>query len=396
MKRSRFSEEQIIGILKEHEAGVSVADLCRKHGVSDASIYNWKARFGGMDVSEARRLKALEDENTRLKRLLADAMLDNAALKDLGGKEMVTPAAKRKAVARLKEGFGMSERRACKAIGCCRMTVRYETSRPDDREVRERMKAIAQERRRFGYRRLLVMLRREGLVVNHKKLFRLYREEKLAVRRRGGRKRAIGTRAPMLVPLRPDERWSLDFVSDQLTDGRRFRIMAVVDDCTRECLALIVDTSLSGMRVARELDRLITERGRPRMIVSDNGSEFTSNAILSWADQNRVEWHYIAPGKPMQNGFIESFNGRLRDELLNETLFTSLAQARVAIALWHADYNTARPHSQIAWQTPAEFASTFNPRRSLALRYAKGSAPAPVASPAQQGTTHAGNELKTG
>ncbi|MER8880223.1 IS3 family transposase [Mesorhizobium sp. M0684] len=396
MKRSRFSEEEIIGILKEHEAGVSVADLCRKHGVSDASIYNWKARFGGIDVSEARRLKALEDENTRLKRLLADAMLDNAALKDLGGKEMVTPAAKRKAVARLKEGFGMSERRACKAIGCCRMTVRYETSRPDDRELRERMKAIAQERRRFGYRRLLVMLRREGLVVNHKKLFRLYREEKLAVRRRGGRKRAIGTRAPMVVPLRPDERWSLDFVSDQLTDGRRFRILAVVDDCTRECLALIIDTSLSGMRVARELDRLITERGRPRMIVSDNGSEFTSNAILSWADQNRVEWHYIAPGKPMQNGFIESFNGRLRDELLNETLFTSLAQARVAIALWRADYNTARPHSQIAWQTPAEFATTFNLRRSLALRDAKGSAPAPVASPAQQGTTHAGNELKTG
>jgi putative transposase len=309
---------------------------------------------------------------------------------------MVTPAAKRKAVARLKEGFGMSERRACKAIGCCRMTVRYEASRPNDRELRERMKAIAQERRRFGYRRLLVMLRREGLVVNHKKLFRLYREEKLAVRRRGGRKRAIGTRAPMVVPLRPDERWSLDFVSDQLTDGRRFRILAVVDDCTRECLALIVDTSLSGMRVARELDRLMIERGRPRMIVSDNGSEFTSNAILSWADQNRVEWHYIAPGKPMQNGFIESFNGRLRDELLNETLFTSLAQARVSIALWRADYNTARPHSQIAWQTRAEFATTFNPRRSLALRYAKSSAPAPVASPAQQGTTHAGSELKTG
>lgn len=194
---------------------------------------------------------------------------------------MVTPAAKRKAVARLKEGFGMSERRACKAIGCCRMTVRYETSRPNDRELRERMKAIAQERRRFGYRRLLVMLRREGLVVNHKKLFRLYREEKLAVRRRGGRKRAIGTRAPMVVPLRPDERWSLDFVSDQLTDGRRFRILAVVDDCTRECLALIVDTSLSGMRVVRELDLLITERGRPRMIVSDNGLRAEGNGADS-------------------------------------------------------------------------------------------------------------------
>jgi len=309
---------------------------------------------------------------------------------------VVTPAAKRKAVARLKDAFGMSERRACKAIGCCRMTARYETSRPDDGEVRERMKVIAQERRRFGYRRLLVMLRREGLVVNHKKLFRLYREEKLAVRRRGGRKRAIGTRAPMLVPLRPDERWSLDFVSDQLTDGRRFRILAIVDDCTRECLALVADTSLSGMRVARELDRLVAERGRPRMIVSDNGSEFTSNAILAWADQNRVEWHYIAPGKPMQNGFIESFNGRLRDEMLNETLFTSLAQARVATALWRTDYNTARPHSQIAWQTPDEFARTFTPRRSLALRYANGSAQAPADSPAQQGKTTAGNELRTG
>ena len=132
------------------------------------------------------------------------------------------------------------------------------------------------------------------------------------------------------------------------------------------------------------------------MIVSDNGSEFTSNAILAWADQARVEWHYIAPGKPMQNAFIESFNGRLRDELLNETLFTSLAQARVAIALWRADYNSARPHSQIAWQTPDEFAQTFNPRRSLALRNAKGSAPASVASPAHQDKTNAGNELKIG
>ena len=197
---------------------------------------------------------------------------------------MVTPAAKRKAVARLKDAFGMSERRACKAIGCCRMTVRYETSRPDDCELRERMKTIAQERRRFGYRRILVMLRREGRVVNHKKLFRLYREEKLTVRRRGGRKRAIGTRAPMLVPLRPDDRWSLDFVSDQLIDGRRFRILAIVDDCTRECLALVADTSLSGMRVARELDRLMTERGRPTMIVSDNGAKLVHRSHVISAD----------------------------------------------------------------------------------------------------------------
>jgi putative transposase len=290
----------------------------------------------------------------------------------------------------------MSERRACKAIGCCRMTVRYESTRPDDHDLRERMKAIAHERRRFGYRRVHILLKREGYMVNHKKLFRLYREEKLAVRRRGGRKRAIGTRAPMMIPLAPNERWSLDFVSDQLTDGRRFRILAIVDDCTRECLALVADISLSGFRVVRELDRLISERGRPKMIVSDNGSELTSNAILAWADQSRVAWHYIAPGKPMQNAFIESFNGRLRDELLNETLFTSLAQARVALGCWRADYNGSRPHSRLGWKTPSEFAFSFHPRRDLALRYAKGSAPAPVTHTARQGNPNARSELTNG
>ena len=241
---------------------------------------------------------------------------------------MVAPAAQRDAVAYLESTHKMSERRACQVIGCCRMTIRYASRRSDDAVVRERMKAMAHERRRFGYRRLHVLLRREGHVVNHKRLFRLYREENLNVRRRGGRKRAIGTRSPMLLPMAPNERWSLDFVSDQLTDGRRLRILCVVDDCTRECLALVADTSLSGGRVARELDQIIAQRGKPKMIVSDNGTEFTSNAILTWADRSRVDWHYIAPGKPNQNAFVESFNGRLRDELLNETLFGSLAHAR--------------------------------------------------------------------
>ncbi|WP_209490465.1 IS3 family transposase [Xanthobacter flavus] len=389
-------QKQIIGILKEHEAGVPVSDLCRKHGVSDASIYKWKARFGGMDVSEAKRLRALEDENAKLKRMLADAMLDNVALKDLPGKEVVTSAAERRAVAHLMEAHGMSERRACKATGFCRMTMRYEATRGNDASLRERMKAIARERRRFGYRRLHVLLRREGFRVNHKRLFRLYREERLMVRRRGGRKRAIGTRAPMMIPLRPNERWSLDFVADQMTDGRRFRMLAIVDDCTRECLALVADTSLSGVRVARELDRLLAERGRPKMIVSDNGSEFTSNAILAWTDAARVEWHYIAPGKPMQNGFIESFNGRLRDELLNETLFSSLSQARAALGRWQVDYNTDRPHSKLGWQTPSAFASTFHPRRDQTLRNMNGSASAPAAQHARQGKSNRQNELTAG
>ena len=302
---------------------------------------------------------------------------------------MVTPAAKRQAVAHLVASHEMSERRACRVIGCCRMTMRYDVVRRDDPVLRERLKELAKARRRFGYRRLHVFLRREGHEVNHKRLFRIYREEQLHVRRRGGRKRAMGTRAPMVLPLLPNQRWSLDFVSDQLTDGRRFRIMTVVDDCTRECLALIADTSLSGARVARELATLFDARGKPQTVVSDNGTEFTSNAILKFVDDRKFDWHYIAPGKPTQNAFIESFNGRLRDELLNETLFPSLHHARVTLATWRTDYNTERPHSRLCWQTPAEFAQTFAQQRGLTLRNPQSSAPAPVAQPARMGKTQA-------
>lgn len=250
-----------------------------------------------------------------------------------------------------------SQRRACGLIGLAPKTYRYASRRSDDLELRARLKALAGERRRFGYRRLHILLRREGIMLNHKKLFRLYREERLTVRRRGGRKRALGTRAPMTVPQGPNQRWSLDFVADTLDSGRRFRILVVVDDFTRECLALVVDTSLSGMRVARELDALIAARGRPLMVVSDNGTELTSRAILQWQEENGVEWHYIAPGKPMQNGFVESLNGRLRDECLNEHLFRSLPSARVIIEAWRADYNHHRPHTSLGGLTPTEFAT---------------------------------------
>ena len=285
---------------------------------------------------------------------------------------------------------------AAVAIGLDPKTYRYASRRPDDAAVRTRLKELALERRRFGYRRLHILLRREGIELNHKKLFRLYREERLTVKKRGGRKRALGTRAPMTLPQGPNQRWSLDFVCDMLADGRRFRILVVVDDFTRECLALVVDTSLSGMRVARELDSIVETRGRPLMIVSDNGTELTSRAILQWQEDHRVEWHYIAPGKPMQNGFIESFNGRLRDELLNETLFSSLAQARAALLRWQLDYNTTRPHSKLGWQTPTDFAATFHSRRDQTLRLANGATSAPAAQPAREGQSNHRNELKAG
>jgi len=195
--------------------------------------------------------------------------------------------------------------------------------------------------------------------VNRKKTQRLYREEGLMVRKRKGRKRATGARAPILVDARPNARWSIDFVHDQLSNGRRFRILNVIDDVTKECLATVPDTSISGRRVARELDAIIAWRGKPELIVSDHGTEFTSNAILSWSQSGRIAWHFIAPGKPMQNGICEAFNGRMRDELLNETVFYDLDHARAAIARWTAGYNQSRPHSALGYLTPAAFARTF-------------------------------------
>ncbi|MEH6759360.1 MAG: integrase core domain-containing protein [Parasphingorhabdus sp.] len=256
MKRIRFTEEQIIGVLREAEAGAKTGDLARKHG-----------------VSEAKRLRALENENGRLKRL--------------------------------------------------------------------------------------------------------YREEGLTVRRRKGRKRAVGARMPPPVLALPNQRWNLDFVHDQLVTGRRFRVLNIVDDVTRECLRAVPDTSISGRRVVRELADLIAERGKPGMIVSDNaplsssrqhspsyrsfpmcyGTELTSNAVLVWCGEAKVEWHYTAPGKPTQNAFVESFNGRMRDELLNETLFMDMGHARDKIAAWTRDYNVERPHSSLGYATPAAYAA---------------------------------------
>jgi putative transposase len=263
--------------------------------------------------------------------------------------------ARKAAVARLVEQRGLSQVRACRLVGLNRSSMNYRPRRPDDSLLRQRLRELAAERRRFGYRRLGWLLEREGHVMNRKKLYRLYREEKLMVRRRRGRKRALGTRAPMTLPGAINQRWSLDFVADALSDGRRFRILCVVDDFSRECLATVVDTSLGGVRVVRELDRLTAERALPRMVVSDNGTELTSCAVLRWAT-GRLEWHYIEPGKPVQNAFVESFNSKLRDECLNEHVFLTLAEARETIEAWRYDYNHLRPHSSLGALTPIEFA----------------------------------------
>ncbi|MQT13081.1 IS3 family transposase [Rhizobiales bacterium Sp-1] len=231
------------------------------------------------------------------------------------------------------------------------------------------------------------MPRQEGYVVNHKRTQRLYREEGLSVGRRRCRKRAVGTRAPMVVEARPDARWSLDFVHDQMASGQRFCVLNVIDDVTKQCLAAIPDTSISGKRAARELSTLIAKHRRPKLIVSDNGTEFTSNAILLCAKQIGVESHYIAPGRPMQNGICEAFNGRMRDELLNETLFRDLDHARSTVARWIVDYNDHRTHSALGYLTPRAFASTFTATDDR-LRNPDQLRRSTVAHPAHQRQTH--------
>jgi transposase InsO family protein len=301
---------------------------------------------------------------------------------------MVGPAVKREAIAHLQTVMDLSERRACRIVGADRKMVRYRSCRPPDTELRARLRELANERRRFGYRRLFILLRREGEPSGINRIHRLYREEGLSVRRRRARRKAVGTRAPILVEARANARWSLDFVHDQFASGRRFRILNIVDDVTRECLGAIPDTSIPGRRVARELTAIIAVRGKPGMVVSDNGTEFTCNAMLGWCKDMAVNWHFIAPGKPMQNGFIESFNGRMRDELLNETLFFDLDQARQAIGGWTADYNRQRPHSSLGYLTPAAFAAHLTATGDQ-LRNPDQLRRSPVASPAPDGAKSA-------
>jgi len=265
------------------------------------------------------------------------------------------PGARRRAASWVILENRYNQKRACALAGINPRVYRRVSKRPADTDLRDRLKELSSEGRRFGYSRLHILLKREDWHVNWKKLYRIYSEEGLTVRKRGGRKRTVGTRAPMTIPQGPNQRWSSDFVSDSLLCGRRFRILNVIDDFSRECLAAVVDTSLSGQRVARELDQIADTRGYPCLVVSDNGTELTSNTILKWQEDRKVDWHYTtAARKPMSNGFVESFNGRMRDECSNKHLFDNSRHARNLVAARRTDFNPYhdRPRSSLAGLTP--------------------------------------------
>ena len=283
---------------------------------------------------------------------------------------MVGPQAEREAVRVVREEAGLSERHACGLIGMHRGSWRYRPRERDDAALRTRLRELAGERPRFGYRRLHIFLGREKTEsgkprwrVNHKRVYRLYREEGLAMRRRKRKRFRAEARVPLALPKTTNEVWTMDYTHDELASGRKFRTLNLMDGYTREALAIEVDTSLPGLRVVRVLERLRERRGTPAAIQVDNGTEFTSRAVDQWAYQQGVALHFIERGKPTQNAFIESFNGKFRDECLNQNWFTDLTDARHIIEAWRVDYNTVRPHSSLGYRTPEEFA-----HRAAALR----------------------------
>ncbi|HFK3783459.1 TPA: IS3 family transposase [Klebsiella oxytoca] len=355
MKKS-FYDEQIISILRKAEAGVSARELCRKHAISDATFYTWRKKYGGMEVPEVKRLKSLEEENARLKKLLAEAMLDKEGLQVALGPKVLTTDQKREAVEFMCDATGLSQRRAYQLTGLSLSTCRRPAA---DAHLSGRITELALERSRFGYRRIWQLLRREGLHVNHKRVYRLYHLRGLGVKRRRRRKGLATERLPLLRPAASNLTWSMDFVMDALATGRRIKCLTCVDDFTKECLTITIAFGISGVQVMRILDSIALFRGYPATIRTDQGPEFTCRALDQWAFEHGVKLRLIQPGKPTQNGFIESFNGRFRDECLNEHWFRDIVHARKVINDWRQDYNECRPHSALNYQTPSEFAARW-------------------------------------
>lgn len=279
---------------------------------------------------------------------------------------MVSPQVKRQAVNLLREERGLGVTRACGLVGISRSLYAYRSRRPDSAPLRQRICDLALQKRRYGYRRIHVLLRREGWTVNRKRTYRLYREEGLAVRRRKRKRIGPFERKPLPSPTAVNLSWSMDFVSDGLRNGRKVRCLTVVDNYSRECPAIEVDTSINGRRVVAVLDRLADVRGLPLSITVDHGPEFEGQVLDEWAYRHGVKLNFIRPGKPVENAYVESFNGRFRDECLNEHWFLSMAHAREVIERWRIEYNTERPHSSLGDVPPEQYA--LNSSASPVLR----------------------------
>ncbi|RTL87328.1 IS3 family transposase [Ancylobacter aquaticus] len=353
MKTSKFTEAQIAFVLKQAEDGAPVAEVCRKAGISDATFYNWRKKYAGLMPSEMKRLRQLEEENAKLKRIVADLSLDKAMLQDVLFKKALRPARKRELVDKVRSDWKVSARRACAALRIDRALYVYKSKRGTQAELKQRIKEICETRVRYGYRRVHVLLRRDGWAVNPKRIYRLYKELGLQLRNKVPKRRVKAKlRDDRRVATRTNETWAMDFVHDQLATGRKIRVLTIVDTFSRFSPAVDARFSYRGEDVVLTLERVCATVGYPSTIRVDQGSEFVSRDLDLWAYQKGVILDFSRPGKPTDNSFIESFNGKFRAECLNTHWFMSLDDARAKMEAWRRDYNEIRPHSAIGNKPP--------------------------------------------
>ncbi|MFT4248710.1 MAG: IS3 family transposase [Pseudomonas sp.] len=355
MKKSRFTDSQIIAVLKRAEAGTPVPELCREHGISSATFYKWRSKFGGMEVSMVARMKELEEENRRLKKMYADSQLSAELLKEAPVKKMVRPSQRREMARAAVEHGRTNIRHACLTFEVSESCYRYQARASEENTcIANWLVRLTTTYRDWGFGLCFLHLRNvKGFGWNHKRVYRIYRELELNLRIKP-RKRLIRDRPePLAVPGAINQVWSMDFMHDQLADGRSFRLFNVLDDFNREGLGVEVDLSLPSARVIRSLDQIIEWRGKPRMIRCDYGPEYISGTLLAWAERNDIRIEHIQPGKPQQNAYVERYNRTVRYAWLATTLFDTIEQVQDKATRWLWTYNHERPNMALGGITPA-------------------------------------------
>ncbi|MEO9629023.1 MAG: IS3 family transposase [Sulfitobacter sp.] len=368
MKNGRFSDAQIMAVLKQAEGGVPVSELCREHGMSSASFYKWRAKFGGMDASLISEMKDMAEENRRLKRMYAEMSMQNDLLKEALGKKPLRPSHRREMAMNAVEQYGVSIALACRAFEISETCYRYSPVLSDENEeIADWLERLTTNKRTWGFGLCFLYLRNvQGYGWNHKRVYRIYCELALNLRIKPKKRLKRDKPEPLAVPERPNETWSMDFMADQLADGRSIRTLNVLDDFNREGLAIEVDFSLPAERVVRALNQIIEWRGKPQAIRVDNGPEYVSGKLMEWAEKRNVRLEYIQPGKPQQNAYIERYNRTVRpshrnfvatagqwDEWLGQYIFETIEEAQDQATQWLWTYNNERPNMGIGGMTPA-------------------------------------------
>ncbi|WP_371416979.1 IS3 family transposase [Malikia spinosa] len=358
MRKSKFTESQILAIL------VRVKLVCRKHGISNATYYQWKSKYAGMSVGELERVKDLEAENSHLKRMYAKLALENAAIKDVLSRKLLTPTAKRAAVEYLVAEHPLSRSKACRIVGFSRSALYKPTVdwSAKDAPVIAALNEMVSQRSRWGFWKCFHRLRADGHGWNHKKVHRVYCAIKLNLPRKAKKRVVTRERQPLVAHKVLNRIWALDFMRDTMYDGRPFRTLNVIDEGNREALRIECGTSIPSGRLVRVMEQLIEAYGKPQGIRLDNGPEMTSQGFTDWAEQHGVQLLFIQPGKPNQNAFIERFNKSFRVEVLDANLFNSISEVQAAADDWLIDYNKYRPHESLGDVPPAAFLPrVFNP-----------------------------------